>query len=66
MKKEEITERDRRMARICEHCLLCRHARKKQKGAAYRFVRTIEEGLCPFCRAYAKVYGRMAHEPKLD
>ena len=66
MKKEEITERDQRMAKVCGHCFLCRHARKNQKGAAYRFVRTIEEGLCPFCKAYEKVYDCKAHEPKMD
>jgi len=45
-------------------CPLCRHARKTQKGAAYQLVKTIEEGLCPYCKAYEKVYGRRAHEPE--
>lgn len=60
---KDITEKDRAMAAVCVHCPVCRHARKKQKGPAYRFVRTVEGRLCPFCRAYEKVYGRKAHEP---
>ena len=27
------------------------------------FVRHIEGSLCPYCRAYERVYGRKAHEP---
>ena len=26
-------------------------------------VKSIEGGVCPYCKAYAKVYGRKAHEP---
>ncbi len=63
MKIGKITEKDRAMARVCVNCPVCRHARKKQKGPVYMFVRTIEGGLCPFCRAYEKVHGRKAHEP---
>jgi hypothetical protein len=58
-----ITDRDRRMAKICESCPICRHARRKQQGVAFRFVKTIENSLCPFCQAYEKVHGRKAHEP---
>ena len=63
MMTENITTKDRAMAAACVNCPLCRHARKKQKGPVYLFVRKIEGGLCPFCRAYEKVYGRKAHEP---
>ncbi|MCX5857145.1 MAG: hypothetical protein NTZ57_04450 [Deltaproteobacteria bacterium] len=63
MKIGKITEKDRAMARVCVNCPVCRHARKKQKGPVYMFVRTIERGLCPFCRAYEKVHGSKAHEP---
>ena len=35
----------------------------KQKGFAYWFVKKIEGGICPFCKAYEKVYGKKAHEP---
>ena len=58
-----ITEKDIRMAEACLTCPLCRRAREKQRGLAYWFVSKIEDGLCPNCRAYAKVYGRKAHEP---
>lgn len=52
------------MAQICVECPLCRSARKKQKGAAFWFVQKMENHLCPFCKAYEKVYGRKAHEQK--
>jgi ssDNA-binding Zn-finger/Zn-ribbon topoisomerase 1 len=63
MMTENIAEKDRLMAEACVRCPICRHARKKQKGPAYLFVRVIEGKLCPYCRAYEKVYGRKAHEP---
>lgn len=60
--KGEISERDRAMARRCLECPVCRHARKRQRGFAFWFVRRIEGDVCPWCRAYEKVYGRKAHE----
>jgi hypothetical protein len=54
---------DRALARVCLTCPVCRTARKKQMGAAFRLVSKIEGGVCPFCRAYERVYGRKAHEP---
>ena len=63
MQKQTITDKDRELAKKCEACTLCRRAREKQRGLAYWFVKTIEGGLCPACKAYAKVYGRKAHEP---
>jgi len=59
----EITEKDRQMAETCVQCTVCRKARKEQKGFAYWFVKRIEGGMCPYCKAYEKVYGRKAHEP---
>jgi uncharacterized protein CbrC (UPF0167 family) len=59
----QITDRDRKMAQQCVTCLVCSHARKKQKGAAFWFVQKIEGNLCPFCKAYERVYGRKAHQP---
>jgi hypothetical protein len=61
--EREVTDRDRSLAKICESCPVCRHARSRQRGAAYQFVRTIEAGICPFCQAYERVHGRRAHEP---
>jgi hypothetical protein len=29
---------------------------------AYWFVKHIENGLCPYCQAYERVYGKKAHE----
>jgi len=58
----EITDKDRKMAEQCLTCPVCKHARKKQKGIAYWFVKKIEGGICPFCKAYERVYGKKAHE----
>ena len=59
----EITDMDRKMAEICVHCTVCRRARKTQRGFSFWLVKHVEGGLCPFCKAYERVYGRKAHEP---
>lgn len=56
-------EQDRQMAQKCVECPACSLARRKQRGLAYWFVRVIEGGICPYCKAYERVYGRKAHEP---
>jgi hypothetical protein len=58
--KRKITDTDRKLAKFCVSCPVCRHARKKQEGAAFK---NIEGNLCPFCKAYERVYGRKAHQP---
>jgi hypothetical protein len=63
MPEQSVTDRDREMARKCEQCPVCTRGRTKQRGLAYWFVRLIEGGACPYCRAYERVYGRKAHEP---
>lgn len=50
------------LARVCANCSLCRRARRKQKGFAYTAVRQLETRICPFCRAYERVYGRKSYE----
>ena len=60
--KRKITDRDRKMAQFCIKCTVCSYARKKQQGAAFWFVKKIEGDLCPFCKAYERVYGRKAHQ----
>jgi hypothetical protein len=57
---------DRMLAQGCVLCPVCRHARKKQRGAAFRMVQTVEVHLCPFCKAYERVHGRKAHEPAVS
>jgi hypothetical protein len=57
------SQRDLAWAKICLKCLVCRHARKRQKGAAYWLTRNVESRICPFCRAYERVYGRKACAP---
>jgi hypothetical protein len=61
--KRKITDTDRKLAKFCISCPVCRHARKKQEGAAFWFVKKIEGDLCPFCKAYERVYGRKAYQP---
>ena len=63
MQTENINEKDLKMAEQCLNCFLCKHAREKQKGLAFWFVKKLESGLCPACKAYEKVYNRKAHEP---
>lgn len=52
---------DVKMAQICQRCLVCRRARRRQRGMAFWLVRRVEAKICPFCRAYERVYGRPAH-----
>ena len=61
MKNSKMTRLDRALASICENCPICRRARNKQRGVAYGFVRGVEDGICPFCRAYERVHGEKAH-----
>lgn len=58
----EITPRDRRRASRCVKCPLCRRARQKQGGLAFWIVKRIERRVCPWCRAYEKVYGHPPHK----
>ena len=62
MASSEITERDRARAQRCVECLVCRRARDRQRGFAFFFVKRVEGSICPYCKAYEKVYGRKAHE----
>lgn len=57
-----LSERTRALAQRSVNCVVCRRARRKQAGFAFWVVKTFA-GLCPFCRAYEKVYGRKSHEP---
>ncbi|MBN1259983.1 MAG: hypothetical protein JXB35_04805 [Anaerolineae bacterium] len=61
-----ITDDDRKKAEFCKTCPICAHARKRQRGLAFWFVKTIESGMCPYCQAFEKVYGKKAHEPLND
>jgi hypothetical protein len=63
MPEQTITEKDRERAKACLNCPVCKHGRKKQKGFAFWFVKNVEGGICPKCKAYEKVYGKKAHEP---
>ena len=63
MENEDVAEKDREMAQVCLSCTCCKIARQEQQGLVYSCVKDFAEGLCPFCQAYEKVYGRKAHEP---
>ena len=52
------------LARVCTNCLVCRRARRQQRGGAFWLVKRVEVRLCPFCRAYERVHGWKAHEPR--
>lgn len=58
--------KDRKMAEFCKTCIVCKRARSKQSGSAFWFVKNIEDRLCPFCRAYERVYGKKAHEKLMN
>ena len=62
MTRPSISKLDRVLAKVCRNCPVCRHARQQQSGIAFRLVKQVERHLCPFCRAYERVYGRKAHE----
>ena len=62
MDEKTISEKDKIMAQKCIECSLCKKARKEQRGFAFWLVKKIEGLLCPYCKAYEKVYGRKAHE----
>ncbi len=51
------------LAKVCLNCLVCRRARKTQKGLAFQLTSKVEGRICPFCRAYERVYRRKPHEP---
>jgi hypothetical protein len=59
----EITEKDREQAQQCVECTMCVTARENQRGFFFWFVKFVEGGLCPACKAYERVHGRKAHEP---
>lgn len=58
-----ITPIDKALARVCECCPVCLHARHHGQGLVFSFVKSVETDICPFCRAYERVHGRKAHEP---
>jgi hypothetical protein len=61
--QKSITDEDRKRAEYClNKCTGCKKARKEQKGFWFWFVKVIEGSVCPNCKAYARVYGRKAHE----
>ncbi len=62
MNPKQHSTLDVTLAGVCRSCPVCRTARRHQAGFAYWLVNRVERSLCPFCRAYERVYGRKAHE----
>jgi hypothetical protein len=62
MTRQITSKLDRALASVCWNYPVCRTARQRREGAAWWLVRRLKRGLCPFCRAYERVYGRAAHE----
>lgn len=63
MSEKNISDKDKKLAQMCVRCPMCKRARKKQRGFAFWFVKSVEHKICPACKAYEKVYGKKAHEP---
>jgi len=63
MSQPSITDKDRARAEVCKTCIACKRARKYQRGFWYWLVKRVEGSICPWCKAYEKVYGRKPHEP---
>jgi hypothetical protein len=63
MPSTRATKLDLMLAKVCLHCPVCQQARRKEAGAAFWIVTRVEAKLCPFCRAYERVYGRKSHGP---
>lgn len=64
MSGTESSSLDRALARVCELCPVCLHARYHQQGMVYNFVKSVEADICPFCKAYERVHGKKAHEKR--
>jgi len=60
---KRTTKMDKALAQVCVSCPVCNRARSKQNGAAFWFVKNIEDSLCPFCKAYERAYGKKSHQP---
>jgi len=57
---------DKVLAKVCVNCPVCRRARRRQRGAAFWLVKQVEAKVCPFCRAYERVFGRKAHHERRE
>ena len=64
MNSNEPSALDRTLAKVCEFCPVCLHARYHQKGMVFDFVKIVEQDICPFCKAYERVHGKKAHEKR--
>ena len=66
MKTQKTLPYDEALAKVCLKCPVCRRARRHQRGTAFWLVKKVEGHICPFCRAYERVFGRQAHLPTVS
>lgn len=64
MSGSNVSAMDQALAKVCEFCPVCLHARYHQQGIVYNFVKNVEQDICPFCTAYERVHGKKAHEKR--
>lgn len=66
MNSQHPSSLDEILAKVCVNCPVCRRARREQRGLAFQLVKRVETKVCPFCRAYERVYGCKAHAARSD
>ena len=59
---EAFSDKDRRRAKKCLDCRICSYARRKQRGVVFWLIK-VENHICPYARAYRRVYGRGPLDP---
>ena len=64
MNNATCTSLDKALAKVCELCPVCLHARHHQQGIVFNFVKGMETDICPFCKSYERVHGQKAHEKR--
>ncbi len=50
MSRTDVTSLDRALAKMCEICPVCLHARHYQQGVVYNFVKNVEQTSAPSAR----------------
>jgi hypothetical protein len=65
---EQFDEKTQKRADVClNKCSTCKKGREKQSGFAFKLVKLEDKlNICPWCKAYRKVYGVHAWENPLQ
>lgn len=61
---EQFDEKTQKRADVClNKCSTCKKGREKQSGFSFKLVKLEDKlNICPWCKAYRKVYGVPAWE----